>query len=428
MQESKKFGLLSIILLGINTIVGSGIFLLPGQVAAQIGNWSLIVYLIVTAMIASIAWCFAKCAALFNRDGGAYLYAKHAFGDFVGFEIGVMRWATSILAWASLAVGFVTALSTIWPEVVLEPTRSIIIVSLVGGLSLINSINFGVVKFMNNAITIAKLAALLLFISAGVFFVKQTNVIGPLPPLDPASSSAAIMMIFYAFAGFEALVVPAGEMKNPKRNLPIAVMTTLLICAFIYFSVQLVAAGTLGPALATSVSPMSDVAEMVLGPYGKALITVAMLISIGGINVAASFVCPKTGVALAQDQMIPAFIAKRNRFDTPYVAILVSAFLVSVLALTGDFTELVVISVVARFATHISTCLAVYVYYKDRLSFKQPGKLLTMFIPIIALSGIAWLIFQTPAYQLVIGFAALVLCAPLYFLWKPANSDLTSVA
>lgn len=411
-QKESKLGLPSMILLGINSIIGSGIFLLPGQVTALVGTWSLVVYGFVTLLVLAIAWCFSKCAALFNRDGGAYLYARHAFGDFIGFEIGMMRWAVGIIAWASLAVGLVTAVSAIWPEAIQEPTRTILILSLVSVLGILNMLNLGTMKFLNNIITVAKLIPLLFFVCIGVFFLKQHNLIFTVPHFETESFGAAILIIFYAFGGFEAVVVAAGEMRNPEKNLPIAVMSTIGVCSTLYFLIQLIALGTLGPALATSVSPISDVAELIFGAPGKLIIIIAMLISIGGVNIASSFLVPKNGVALASDGMIPSFIAQKNRFGTPYPAVLLTMLGTSFVALSGDFTQLVAISVISRFAQHISTCIAVYVFYKNKLTIVQK------MIPIIALSGIFWLMLQTPLYQLAYGFAMLFLSIPLYFWWR----------
>lgn len=421
-QENKKLGLFSIILLGINTILGSGIFLLPGQVTSLVGSWSLLVYGFVTIMILSVAWCFAKCSALFNRDGGAYLYAKHAFGDFIGFQIGMMRWAVGIIGWASLVVGFVTILSSVWPEAIQEPIRSILILSLIIFLGILNMLNLKMLKDLNNVITVAKLLPLFFFIAIGICYFERSNFhLIPTPILETESFGGAALIIFYAFGGFEALVAAAGEMKNPEKNLPIAIMTIIVICAFLYFCIQLIAMGTLGPALATSLSPISDVSEMLLGNYGKLAITIAMLVSVGGVNIAAAFIAPKIGVALAEDKMIPSFIAQKNRLGSPYVAILLTLFATSCIALSGDFVQLVAISAVSRFAQHISTCLAVFVFYKHRLSRSQPlSQLLTMCIPVIALVGIFWLMFQIPFYQLAYGLAGLILSIPLYFLWKPA--------
>jgi len=416
-DNRRTFGLPSIILLGVNTIVGSGIFLLPGQITSLVGNWSLIVYGLVTIIVLSIAWCFAKCAALFNRDGGAYLYAKKAFGNFVGFEIGFMRWAVGIIAWAALAAGFVTALSSIWPEVMEESTRSLLIISLISCLGILNMINLRTITFLNNVITIAKMLPLLFFVAVGVFYINKSHFVPfVLPEVEMGTFGAASLMVFYVFGGFEALVVAAGEMKNPEKNLPIAVMAVISICACFYFLIQLVSIGILGESLNDSISPMSDVAEVLLGSYGKLAVIFAMLVSIGGVNIAASFIAPKNGVALAEDGMIPEFIARKNRFGMPYIAILITVFATMMAALSGSFIQLIAISAVSRFAQHITTCLAVYVFYKKKLSPIAMG------IPLIGLGGIAWLMFQAPVLQLTYGLAALFIGIPLYFLWKPVTT------
>ena len=147
-----------------------------------------------------------KCAALFNRDGGAYLYARKAFGNFVGFEIGFMRWAVGIIAWAALAAGFVTALSSFWPEVMDETTRSILIISLVSLLGILNMTNLRTITFLNNIITIAKMLPLLIFVAIGVFYINKSHFIPfELPEVEMQTFGAASLMVFYVFGGFEVL-------------------------------------------------------------------------------------------------------------------------------------------------------------------------------------------------------------------------------
>jgi amino acid transporter len=282
-ENSHYLGFWSMILLGINGIIGSGIFLLPGKVMSLTGHWSIVVYLFVTLIVLSIAWCFAQCAALFNRNGGAYAYAKEAFGDFIGFEIGIMRWAVGILAWASIIVGFITALSSIWLAALEEPFRSILILGIVGSLGLLNIVGVKVFKHINNLISIAKIIPLILFVLLGVFFIK-THHYSPLiwQELEAESFGAAALMIFYAFGGFESLVVAAGEMKNPRKYLPIVVMLVISFCSLLYFIIQLIAIGILGDTLIGSVTPLADAAQILLGESGKWFVTLAMLISIGG--------------------------------------------------------------------------------------------------------------------------------------------------
>jgi amino acid transporter len=423
-EEDRYIGFWSMVLLGLNGIIGSGIFLLPGTVMNLAGPWSIVVYLFVTLIVLSIAWCFAQCATLFNRNGGAYVYAKEAFGDFVGFEIGLMRWAVGILAWASLIVGFVTALSSIWPALLQEPFRTLFILGLVGSLGVLNIFGIKIFKHINNLITVAKIVPLLLFVLLGLFFVK-TNHYVPLSMQDLKSETfgAAALVIFYAFGGFETLVVAAGEMKNPRKNLPFAIMLVITFSSFLYFIIQFIAIGILGENLAESKTPLADAAQILLGESGKWFVTVAMLISIGGVNLFASFITPRSGAALAEDGLIPRKIAAKGRFGSPTWAILVTVGATGLLALSGSFTELVVISVISRFAQYISTCLAVIVL-SDKMDEPKSAfqRALFTIIPTLALIGIGWLILQATPVQLMWGLGALVLGIPLYVLQRPIRA------
>lgn len=422
-EENRHIGLWSTVLLGLNGIIGSGIFLLPGTVTHLVGSWSIVVYLFVTLIVLSIAWCFAQCATLFNRNGGAYVYAKEAFGDFVGFEIGIMRWVVGMLAWASLIVGFITVLGYVWPSVLDEPYRTLLILAIVGGLGLLNIVGITVFKQINNIVTIAKVIPLLMFILLGLFFVKSANYIPlELDELKEESFGAAALIVFYAFSGFETLTVAAGEMKNSRKNLPFAIMLVITFCSFLYLIIQFLAMGILGDSLSESQMPLVDAAQLLLGESGKWIVLMMMLISIGGINLSASFFTPRSGAALADDGMIPRQIGVKGRFGTPTCAILVTIGVTGVLALSGSFAQLAMISVISRFAQHISTCLAVIVLHKKIAPSKSVmKKILFVLSPTTALFGIGWLILQAAPMQLVWGLGALLLGIPLYYLQRPVR-------
>ena len=134
----KKIGLFSMILFCLNAIIGSGLFLLPGAVASIAGKWALLAYFAIALIVMAIAWCFAKCASGFSRNGGVYLYAKEAFGNFIGFEIGIIHFVVCIIAWASLAVGFASALGAFFPVLLLNPFKQIFLISLIGALGVLN--------------------------------------------------------------------------------------------------------------------------------------------------------------------------------------------------------------------------------------------------------------------------------------------------
>jgi len=395
-QNNRHIGFGSMVLLGINGIIGSGIFLLPGAVMGVTGNWSMIVYLFVSLLVLAIAWCFAQCAALYDRNGGAYIYAKEAFGDFIGFEIGLM------------------------PSALEEPGRSLIILSIIGGLSLLNILGVTAFKHLNNLITVTKLVPLMLFIAIGVFYIEPAHY--PeinLQEFEITAFGTAALMIFYAFGGFETLVVAAGEMKNPEKNLPLAVMIVISVCSILYFLIQFIAMGLLGPRLAGHLNPMAEASQILVGVSGSWMITLAMLISIGGIAISASFITPRSGVALAEEGMAPQWIAKRGRFDTPVGAILITMGLSMLIALSGSFTQLAAMSVVARFVQYISTCIATVVIYRRQTQpvhwFKKAQLII---IPSIALLGISWLLWHATLVQMIGGLGGLVVGIPLYYLQK----------
>lgn len=425
-SEKKKFGFWSIVLLGVNGVIGSGIFLLPGKAMDLIGPGSVFVYLFMTLVVMAIALCFAECASKFSRNGAAYVYSREAFGEFVGFEVGIMRWAIGIIAWAAMAVGFVTALSAVWPPALQEPYKTAIILTILIGLGLLNFLGVQMAKIINNLVTIGKLVPLILFAVIGAFYIKGANFEPMFPKgFELDAFGTAALLIFYAFTGFEALAVAAEDMENPKKNLPIALMVVMGLVSAIYFMVQAVAVGTLGPALAKSVAPVADAASVFFGPTGKWLVTVGTLISIGGINVAASFITPRSGVALAQDGMVPRKIAENSRFGTPYLAIIITVLLAIPVALSGSFVKLAAISVVSRFAQYLPTCLAVPVLRHKRPdlagSFAVPfGPYL---VPLIAMGVSCWLLTKATADQLYWGLGAMAIGVPLYFIMKMTDKN-----
>lgn len=419
-ETKSKFGFWSIVLLGINAVIGSGIFLLPGKAMALIGPGSIFVYLFMTLVVLTIALCFAECAGKFSRNGAAYVYAREAFGEFVGFEVGIMRWAIGIIAWAAMAVGFVTALSAVWPPALQEPYKTAIILTILCGLGLLNYLGVQLAKVVNNLITLGKVLPLLLFVLLGAFFIDFGN-FTPLYPkgFDLDAFGTAALLIFYAFTGFEALAVAAEDMENPRRNLPLALMMVMGFCSVVYFMVQAVAVGTLGADLAKSVAPVADSANAIFGPAGKWLVTIGTLISIGGINVAASFLTPRGGVALAQDGLVPRKIAENGRFGTPTWAIAITVLLAIPVALSGSFVKLAAISVVSRFAQYVPTCLAVIVLRKKRPDLEGFFRLpLVPFIPIAAVAVSIWLVSKASTEQILWGLGAMALGIPLYFFMK----------
>ena len=422
-QKRSRIGFWSIVLLGVNGIIGSGIFLLPGKAMALMGPGSIFVYVFMAFLVMAMTLCFAECAGRFTRDGAAYVYAREAFGKFVGFEVGIMSWAIRIIAWSAMPVGFVTALSAVWPPALHEPFRTLIILAIFLGLTTLNLLGVKPVNVLNVLVTFGKVLPILLFIGVGVWFISGAK-FHPmfLPGVNGDTFVTAALVIFYAYTGFEALAVAAEDMGDPRRTLPLALVVSMLFCAAIYFMVQAIAVGTLGPALAKSVAPVADSASVFMGSGGKWLVTLGALVSIFGVNVVSSFVAPRAGVALAEDRIVPRKLAELNRFGAPWASCLVVVVVAIPLSLTGSFVQLAAISVVSRFAQYLPTCLAVPVLRHRRpdlpMGFKVPfGPV----IPVVAALVSVWLLTKATQVQLFWGLGALVVGVPLFFLMLHLN-------
>ena len=428
MKETGKFDFWSIVLLGINGIVGTGIFLLPNKAYSIIGSASLGVLLFDAVIAGCIALCFAEAASLFTRNGGPYLYAKHALGDFWAFEVGVLKWIVTVIAWAAMAVGFATALGAAVPALSGDFAKDVISFILIVGLTIVNIFGVNVSKFVNNLITISKLVPLALFIAIGIFFINGAN-FTPVFPQDiyvDGSFAQAAVLLFFAYTGFEVIAIAAEDMKNPKKNLPRAIIMCMLLVSVLYMAILAVSIGVLGTNLANTKAPVQDAFNVIVGPIGMYIVLVGTLISMGGINFAEAYYAPRVATSMAEDSMLPSALAKRNRYNAPYVAAIVTAIASVLLAWSGSFTTLAAISAVSRFTQYLPTCLAVIIFrrkWADKArSYTIPGGYL---IPVVAIGTSLWMLAQAQTNQLLWGLGGCIVILPFYYsYWKKKKAGL----
>lgn len=418
-MESKKLGFWSIVLLGINGIIGSGIFLLPNKAMAIIGPASLFVMIFDMLLVLAITFCFAEASGLFKENGGAYIYAKEAFGDFIGYEVGFLSWATRIIAFSTMSVGFATALGGLIPSLNTDMMKNIIISVIFIVLAVINLLGIKLYEVIQNLATIAKILPFILFIGMGIFYIEPVNftLLVPNGVYTPGSFGAAAVMLFFAFTGFESLAVAAAEMENPQKNLPKATLITIFTVSAIYILLLACAIGIMGYELADTTAPVQAAFTRIAGAFGTTIVAAGTLISIGALCIASSFITPHSGLALAEQHMLPAFMAKRNRFGAPYWCIIVSTIVAMLIGYTGGFAFLASISVVSRFSQYIPTCLSIMVFRKKMPDAPRVFKIpFGPVIPVIALLVSFWLLAQAKPQQLLIGFGAAIVALPFYFL------------
>lgn len=385
----RKWDLVALV---INGFIGAGIFGLPSKVYGLVGAYSLLACLICALAITLIILCFAEVATRFTETGGPYLYIREAFNPLVGFEIGWLLWLARIAGFAAICNLLVTYVSYFWPAAGSGLWRTIIIVTVVSSLTIVNTIGVREAAIVSTLFTAGKLIPLLLFVTAGLFFIQSQNYSFTTQPSYGSFSSAVLLFVF-AFAGFEVSVVPTGEIKDPRRNIPFALLTGMAVVAILYMLILVVCIGTL-PELANSERPLADASNRFIGPAGASIISVGALVSLTGILNHQMLTTPRLIFAMSERGELPQILsATHRRFRTPYIAILLSAALMLVLTLSGTFIYAVTISALIRLLTYGATCLALVMLRNknsDRqATFKIPGGVV---VAGIALAVCLWLL------------------------------------
>jgi len=373
----RAIGRWSLVALVVNSIIGSGVFGLPSAVAGIIGNYSPYAVLAAGAGMSVIIGCFAEVASRFQQAGGPYLYARVAFGRLMGIQTAWMLWLGQVAAPAANANLFVIYLGEFFPHAKDPVPRALILTALVGLLTLINIRGVRAGAQVSNVFTAAKLVPLFAVIVLGLFVLHQHHWAIATPPIASPGTSQwlkAMLLLVFAYGGFETALAPMSEAKNPRRDAPFALFTALLLCTVLYALIQWVVVGVL-PNAALSQRPLADVARIAVGPVGAALVAIGALISFYGYLSAKILAMPRVPFALAeQGDLSKAFAAVHRRFHTPHVSILVFAVLVWGLALLGDFKWNVTLSAVARLLYYAVGCAALPI-----LRRKQPEGASAMF-------------------------------------------------
>ena len=381
-----------LVAVAINAIIGAGIFGLPSRVYALIGPYSLIAFIVCAIVVALIILCYAEVGSRFNETGGPYLYAREAFGSAAGFEVGWLMWLARLTAFAANCNLLLDYLGFFRVPVKTPYWREGIIVAVVGALAAINILGVRDAARVTNLFTIGKLIPIVLFIGVVVFFLNSQNyTFGERPAYGSFSSS--VLILVYAFSGFEMAAIPAGEIRNPQRDLPRALIIAIGVVALLYISIQVVCIGAL-PTLAKSEKPLADASSIFLGRAGAAIISAGVVISIiGNLNVII-LAGSRLPFAMAERGELPKIVsATHKRFYTPHTAILITSTLALLLTLWSTFAKQVNLSVIARLVSYSVTCAALLVFRwkpdAPRAVFKTPGGIA---VAIAALLLAGWLL------------------------------------
>jgi APA family basic amino acid/polyamine antiporter len=379
--------------LTVNCIIGSGIFGLPSVLAGLVGRASVLAVLLAAVAIGIIMACFAEVASQFTEPGGPYLYARVSFGRLAGIEVGWLAWLVRLTASAANANLFVTYLGEFWSGATQPVQRFLILTALVGILATVNYRGVQGGTVVSNGLTIGKLLPLALVCVAGVFYLMSAHRVTPTltSSSDTKTWVQALVLLAFAYGGFEAALIPMGEARDPRRDTVFALFAALMVCAVIYGLIQWVVVGVL-PDPAHSSRPLADVARIIVGRGGAALVAIGALVSTYGNLSANILALPRMTFALAERGDFPRiFAAIHPRFRTPYFSILFYATLVWLLSFFGTFAGNATLSGASRLFYYGLVCAAVPMLRKKQPTadaFRLPGGLLFAALGVLVCLGL----------------------------------------
>ncbi len=402
----------------VNMVVGAGIFVLPGLVAAELGSAAILAYLICSVTVALVFLCFAEVGSRVTRSGGAYAYVEEAFGPFAGFIALILFWfGFTVLANAAITVIMVDSLAIAFPILGESIPRAVFIIALLTFLAAVNvrGVKAGVRLYIFN--TLAKLVPLLLLLGAGLFVINVENLAIPEWP-TATSIGAGTILLFYAFTGAESALNASGEIKSPAKTVPLGLLLGLGGILLLYVGLQTVAQGVLGPELANNTqAPLVAVATEVFGEWGGKMLIAAAVISIYSTLSGDMLGGPRIIFASSLDNNLPSFLGKVHpKYKTPHAAIIFSAIVICVFALSGTFKYLAVVATGSLLLVDIGVSLAV-LRLRQRDGMPKDGEFTLPFgpvIPLLSCAIIGWLLLQMPPNEAVSIAALIGVCVAIY--------------
>ena len=402
----------------VNMVVGAGIFVMPGLVAAVIGPAAILAYLICSVTVALVFLCFAEVGSRVSRSGGAYAYVEEAFGPFVGFIASILFWfGFSALADAAITVIMVDSIAIVVPILGESIPRAVFIIALLTFLAAVNirGVKAGVRLYIFN--TLAKLVPLLLLLGAGLFVINIEYLAIPEWP-SAASIGASTILLFYAFNGAESALNASGEIQNPSKTVPLGLLLGLGGILLLYVGLQTVAQGVLGPELANDTeAPLVAVATAVFGDWGGKMLIAGVVISIYSNLSGDMLGGPRVVFASSLDNNLPRFLGKVHpKYKTPHIAIIFFAVVIGVFALSGTFKYLAVVATGSLLLVDLGVILAV-LRLRQRDGLPKDGEFRLPFgpvIPLLSCAIVGWLLLQVPLNEAATIVTLVGACAVIY--------------
>jgi amino acid transporter len=348
-----------------------------------------------------------------------YAYIETAFGGYAGYLGGFLYWSTACLSVASVATAFAGSVGVFWPAINQSAMRAMLLSALFAVLAFVNIRGIKPGIRLVEAITAAKLIPLLVLVGVGVWSLNHDFLRASMPSIGEVGR-VSIVLIF-AFVGVEVALTPSGEIRDPSRTVPRAILSALTVATLVYLAVQIVAQGVLGPELPKHTdAPLAEVGARLLGDAGKLFLLAGGTVSIFGYIAGDMLGTPRALLALARNGVLPQRLASVHpQYRTPAFAIVVYAIIVAALAISSSFERLVIMANVSALLLYL-LCVAAS-YELQRRDVRMAGEPFTLpggpTIQVLAALGIIWLLLQATAREWKI-LAAVVAAATAYYAIK----------
>ncbi len=410
-----------------NIMIGAGIYRLPSSVAETLGAAAPVAYVVCAVVMGLIGLCIAEAGSRVALTGGPYAYVEVAFGPFMGYMTGVMTWMLGITAFAAVANVFVDSLAAMFPIVGSDGGRVAALVAAFAFLATVNIVGVRHGNRLNTVMIVVKTLPLLVFVAFGLFAVEPANLHVAQVPSSASIARTSIVLLF-AFTGVESALVVGGELRDPARTVPRGILLGMGGVTLLYMSIQFAAQGVLGPALAGAATPLADAAGLAMGPWGRQLLLVGVVVSTFGYLSGMSLASPRSLFAFARDGFLPRPVAAVHpNFHTPWIAVLVQLGLACFLAITSSFGALAVISNVAALLCYFACAAAAWqlrragVQVEGSTPFRMPGGAL---IPVLSCLAIVALLTSITASEWLVLVEVIAGATVIFFFTRSHRTRL----
>jgi len=411
----------------VNMVVGAGIFAVPASLAASVGPFAPLAFLVCAIAVGSIAICFAEGGSRVPTSGGAYGYIETAFGPLAGYVAGSMLWFSDLLACGGIAAALGdVASSLVAPQWQMAARTGVVVLS-VGSIAFVNVLGVAHGARLVTVAALVKLIPLVVFVLAGAAFVDGANFANTLPSANEDFGRALILALF-TFTGMETSLCASGEVREPSRTIPRAIAIAMISLTVIYIGVQIVAQGVLGASLATSTAPLADAMAHV-NPALRVLMLAGAAISMLGWLGSDILGTPRVLFAFARDGLMPRVLGRVHpRTRAPHVAILSYAACAIVLAMTGTFAELAVLSTLLVTVPYVGGCAAAVVLARRGVALA--GTPLNfrwlMLAAVVGIGSCVALVVLAARMEILGLFATIAVAAAIYLVQTRAAPARTS--